>query len=1112
MKQLLIVLSVFAAVALAQPSVRFRQGTAAPSAGTCNASTAPGALYIRYDNPATNPSQVYVCTQTGASSWAWQFISHKTGSSAPAKCDVGEVFFNSGATAGQNWYGCTAADTWTLMSGSGGGGGSGNPAAYTTVTFSSTPTFTAASNTATSFLITLTGDVTSSTLFGASTGQILTFNICQDGTGGHAFVAPTNVLNIGSVDTTHDSCSHQTFVFDGTNAQAQGAMFVTGVAGGAITLPGVTSGSLTIQPAAIAGTGSTVTLPGGTTDFSATGGTSQVVKQTSTGAAFTVARLACADLSDSTAGCSGSPGGSTGDFQINGGGSSLGTASGFSWDTAHPGLALTLTNPTQGNDANDAHGAHLTFNFNTTVTNPGFTNQTGFDITQNLLMGQAMNGGATTAKTTSLPLKVTGTYYGSGQRFGISGNIQCNGMSDCAQESGHLTFAGGPVNGDENSGGFSVIRRIQQQPQLSNGYTISTVTKNTCNTTLTQNVTASKTAQTVNVASSTGCAGWVVIGRTAATGTYTSEAVNVTTATGQITGIFRANHSSGDTVLPAVLLTFSGGNTSYLGQDRVMVNMTATPYTTGTVASITGAGFTGSGTTWTNAMVGGDATNPGCVSLTNDNVTVGPFTGGSGPLRSWYEIKQRNSNTSIDIFTYSTAGDAAYRGNGVGSGAYTIRPCARVLFLPNSGDTLTGSVVLDNNSFAWNTSDSLELAISPYPDISGHEEEFDSYTPGGTYRQWWQLHNRGAVKLGSVFYADCDAFLLSTNCFGNIVGAIANADLGIDFSGSKFSTAGIRLPSPASSAENECLVWSQSSTSRYICPTVDGGGSDAFGLKLGWFASITEQTLSTIFSDSSTNPLQLTTSLVVGPAPASRDVFMELHESGTIGGGNEDYLLVRGTNQASWSLPSSTPASGFQEGWLFKVARGNSGNPYAYYLGASSSNGNNTGFVALNLTTATNNTTNSTSNGWWYQASVWDGAAAQGRVGYTDIEPGSGINNAPLVFTVNLSCTNNSFQSGIHNLCNPLSVKADGTLQFGLHDDQAATSTRFTFDPTGATADRTITMPDTGGTMAVYTGNSTTGSTTVTFTNSPCTVAPTTPDWVPVIVPGAGVRYIPACH
>lgn len=47
----------------------------------------------------------------------------KSGSSLPGTCSVSECFFKTGVTAGQNQYGCTATNTWTLE-GDGGGGGS----------------------------------------------------------------------------------------------------------------------------------------------------------------------------------------------------------------------------------------------------------------------------------------------------------------------------------------------------------------------------------------------------------------------------------------------------------------------------------------------------------------------------------------------------------------------------------------------------------------------------------------------------------------------------------------------------------------------------------------------------------------------------------------------------------------------------------------------------------------------------------------------------------------------------------------------------------------------------------------------------------------------------
>jgi hypothetical protein len=45
---------------------------------------------------------------------------HKSGTTAPGTCSVGETFFDTDATAGSNLYGCTATNVWTLQ----GGGGS----------------------------------------------------------------------------------------------------------------------------------------------------------------------------------------------------------------------------------------------------------------------------------------------------------------------------------------------------------------------------------------------------------------------------------------------------------------------------------------------------------------------------------------------------------------------------------------------------------------------------------------------------------------------------------------------------------------------------------------------------------------------------------------------------------------------------------------------------------------------------------------------------------------------------------------------------------------------------------------------------------------------------
>jgi hypothetical protein len=53
----------------------------------------------------------------------------KTGTALPMTCGIGEQFFKTDATQGQNLYFCTAEDTWVQMTGGSGGSGSGGGSA-----------------------------------------------------------------------------------------------------------------------------------------------------------------------------------------------------------------------------------------------------------------------------------------------------------------------------------------------------------------------------------------------------------------------------------------------------------------------------------------------------------------------------------------------------------------------------------------------------------------------------------------------------------------------------------------------------------------------------------------------------------------------------------------------------------------------------------------------------------------------------------------------------------------------------------------------------------------------------------------------------------------------
>lgn len=93
-----------------------------------------------------------------------------------------------------------------------------------TVTFSATPTFDfSKGNTQ---MLTLTGNVTSSSLVNATAGERLLFILCQDAAGSRTFVWPASVKGGGAIGTIANKCSVQDFVWDGASARAVGTVQV----------------------------------------------------------------------------------------------------------------------------------------------------------------------------------------------------------------------------------------------------------------------------------------------------------------------------------------------------------------------------------------------------------------------------------------------------------------------------------------------------------------------------------------------------------------------------------------------------------------------------------------------------------------------------------------------------------------------------------------------------------------------------------------------------------------------------------------------------------------------------------------------------------------------
>jgi hypothetical protein len=82
---------------------------------------------------------------------------------------------------------------------------------YVTTSFSATPTFTNPGGNVI-FDLTLTGNVTGSSLAGMNAGDVVEFFITQDATGGRSFVWPTAVKGAGVVDGTANAVNSQMFV------------------------------------------------------------------------------------------------------------------------------------------------------------------------------------------------------------------------------------------------------------------------------------------------------------------------------------------------------------------------------------------------------------------------------------------------------------------------------------------------------------------------------------------------------------------------------------------------------------------------------------------------------------------------------------------------------------------------------------------------------------------------------------------------------------------------------------------------------------------------------------------------------------------------------------
>jgi hypothetical protein len=180
------------------------------------ASTNPLSTYTDYTGSVLNPNPVILSAGGSANIWL----------------QAGQAYtFLVKSAGGSN---CASGSTLYTVDGIGGG----STVLTTIVVYSSTVTFIDAAQIQL-FTLTLTGNATSQpmTFVGVTPPGIIYFQITQDGSGGHSFSWPSNVVGGCAIGLGANQVTTQAFVYNGANATATGPC-ITG------TGPAITAGSI----------------------------------------------------------------------------------------------------------------------------------------------------------------------------------------------------------------------------------------------------------------------------------------------------------------------------------------------------------------------------------------------------------------------------------------------------------------------------------------------------------------------------------------------------------------------------------------------------------------------------------------------------------------------------------------------------------------------------------------------------------------------------------------------------------------------------------------------------------------------------------------------------
>lgn len=231
------------------PRVTFQTSTGQPLTGGCiftyqGGTTTPQATYTDSTGGTSNQNPVILDATGSAVMWlgvnSYKFVAYSAGGVKCASGSLqwtvdnvpGDAFLNgtiSGATitnptlsggtiAGTTISGSAMTDsninsTTIGVTTPGAGNFTSLSSALCSMSFSATPAFTAGS--CGYFTMTLTNNVTSSTITGGTNGQQITLQMCENGTGGYSLIWPANLLGPPSINENANGCTIVQAIYNG---------------------------------------------------------------------------------------------------------------------------------------------------------------------------------------------------------------------------------------------------------------------------------------------------------------------------------------------------------------------------------------------------------------------------------------------------------------------------------------------------------------------------------------------------------------------------------------------------------------------------------------------------------------------------------------------------------------------------------------------------------------------------------------------------------------------------------------------------------------------------------------------------------------------------------